>query len=82
MPLVRVVALGIGALALVSAFLSMILLAVYRPTVEYAYVQIVDLDREGTGPLFAAAEVCVLAALVALLPIGRSGHSSTRPGAP
>ena len=71
MPIARVAALGAGAIVLAAAFLVLIMLVVYPPRVEYAYVEILDLRRDGAGPLFAAAEVCVLAAFVGLLPTGR-----------
>ena len=42
MTTLRLVGIGIGAIALVGALLIAALLIVYRPTIEYAYVDLVD----------------------------------------
>jgi len=64
MAIPRLVVLGLGAIAVVAALLIATLLVVYRPSIEYAYVDIIDLRRDGGSGWWAVA--AVVAGVVAL----------------
>jgi hypothetical protein len=67
----RLVVLGVGAVGLVVLLLLVTVLAIYRPSIEFAYVDVIDV-RPGGGPewwvmgMWAVAVLASIAALVRL----------------